>query len=120
MANEISVNLSMRVQNGAMLEVIQPGAISINQATVGGPSPGYVTIGTSEESVSLSELSTLGYAFIQNLGPTNFVRWGFSTGVYGGRLNAGESAVLRLNPGASLFMVANTAACKCLVKVFEN
>lgn len=110
----------MRVLNGSLLEVIQPGAQSIDQAAVGGPSPGYVTIGTTEESVSLSELSTLGYCFIQNLSPTNFVRWGFATGVYGGRLNAGEIAVFRFNPGSSLFMIANTAACKCLVKVFEN
>jgi hypothetical protein len=120
MANEITLNVSMRVLNGAMLEQIQPGTISIDQAAVGGPSPGYVTIGTSEESVTLSELSTLGYCFIQNLGPTNYVEWGFATTVYGGRLKAGEIAVFRFNPGAALFMKANTAACKVIVKAFEN
>jgi len=120
MANEIQLNVSVRVENGNMLEVIQPGVKSIDQAAVGGPAPGYVTIGTTEESVTLTEISTLGYCFLQNLSATNFVEWGFSTAVYGGRLKAGEIAVLRLNPGAALFMRANTAACKCLVKVFEN
>jgi hypothetical protein len=120
MAAEITLNVSMRVANGNLLETIQPGSKSIDQAAVGGPAPGYVTIGTSEESVTLSELSTLGYCYLQNLDATNYVRWGFATGVYGGRLNAGEIAVFRFNPGSSLFMIANTAACKCLVKVFEN
>jgi hypothetical protein len=120
MANEITLNVSMRVANGSLLEQIQPGALSIDQAAVGGPSPGYVTIGTVEESVTLSELSTLGYCYLQNLDATNYVEWGFATTVYGGRLKAGEIAVFRFNPGSSLFMKANTAACKCLVKVFEN
>lgn len=120
MAAEITLNVSMRVLNGNLLENIQPGAISIDQAAVGGPSPGYVTIGTTEESVSLSELSTLGYCYIQNLGPTNYVEWGFTTAVYGGRLKTGEIAVFRLNPGTSLFMKANTAAVKVIIKAFEN
>jgi len=120
MANEISINLSMRVANGNLLEVIQPGAKSVDQAAVGGPAPGYVTVGTSEESLTLSEFSTLGYCYLQNLDATNYVEWGFTTTVYGGRLKAGEIALFRFNPGSALFMKANTASCKCLVKVFEN
>jgi len=120
MANEITVTFSMRVVNGSMTEVIQPGSVSITQAAVGGPTPGYVTVGTSEESNSFSELSTLGLLYMQNLDTTNYVEWGYSTGVYGGRLNPGEPNFIRLNPGATLFMKANTAACKCTVKGFQN
>jgi hypothetical protein len=119
MASEITASASISVRNGNMNENIASGAKMIDQAAVGGPSPGYVTIGTSEESVSLSEISTLGWVYIQNLDPTNYVRFGFSTGVYGARLLPGEFAMFRFNPGASLFMIANTAACKCQVKAFE-
>lgn len=120
MANEITVQTLLRVVNGNLSESIASGALSLTQTAVGGPTPGYVTIGTTEESVSLSELSTLGWCYIQNLDTTNYVEWGFATGVYGGRLKASEIALFRLNPGASLYMKANTAACKVIVKAFEN
>lgn len=119
MAAEITASASLSIRNGNMIENISSGAKIIDQAAVGGPSPGYVTIGTSEESVSLSEISTLGWCYIQNLDATNYVRWGFSTGVYGGRILPGEFAMFRFNPGSSLFMIANTAACKCQVKAIE-
>jgi hypothetical protein len=120
MASEITLNVSMRVVNGNLLETIQPGSKSIDQAAVGGPAPGYVNVGTSEEPITLSELSTLGYCYMQNLDATNYVRWGFTAGDYGGRLNAGEVAIFRFNPGSALYMIANTASCKVLIKAFEN
>jgi hypothetical protein len=120
MANEISVNLSVSVRNGNMIDSFAPGTKQYNQAAVGGPTPGYVTIGTTEESIALGELSTQGYLVIQNLDTTNYVRWGFATGAYGGRLKAGEFAFFRLNPGTTLYLIANTAACKCLVKAYED
>lgn len=121
MANEISVSVQVSVSNGNLVKSLGPnrGTLTIDQTTQGGPSPGYVSVGTSEESISLAELGTVGWAVLTNLDSTNYVEWGFSTGVYGGRLNAGESAALRLNPSTSLYMKANTAACKCLVEVLE-
>lgn len=122
MANEITVNLSVSVNNGNLKKRLgtDRGTFSLNQAAAGGPTPGYVTIGTTEESIAFAELSTVGLCVLTNLDATNYVRWGFATGVYGGRLNPGESAMFRLNPGTTLYLIANTAACKCLVEALEN
>lgn len=119
MANEITIQASIQVVNGNLRDSFNVGSKSVNQAAVGGPTPGYVTIGTSEETVAFGELGTKGYCVIQNLSATNFIEWGFSTGVYGGKLLAGEVALFRLN-ATSLFLKADTAACKVLIKGYEN
>lgn len=120
MADEITVNTTFNLLKGYNRFTWTPGALSVTQTGAGGPTPGYVTIGTTEESIAFSELSTLGWVVIQNLDSTNYVRWGFSAGAYGGRLRAGEYAVFRLNPGTTLYLIANTAACKVLVNAFED
>jgi hypothetical protein len=119
MADEITVKIEVQVVNGNMRDIFNIGSQSIDQAAVGGPTPGYFTLGTSEETIAFGELSTKGWCVIQNLDATNFIRFGFSTGVYGGKLLAGEACAFRLNT-TSLFMIADTAACKVLVKGYEN
>lgn len=87
----------------------------------GGPTPGYVTIGTTEEEVDFAELGTQGYVILQNLDSTNFVEWGFATGVYGGQIEPNEIAgPWRMKDGTSLFLKADTAACKMLILGFED
>jgi|688.fasta_scaffold1552243_1 hypothetical protein len=120
MANEISVNIALTVANGNLREFITSGSQQFTQAAVGGPVPGYQTIGTTEETITTSELSTLGWAYFQNLDATNYVELGFSTGVYGIRLEPGEPAVFRLKPAATIYAKANTSACKLQVKIFED
>jgi len=120
MAGELTVVTTLSLRKGSNVFTWTPGALTIDQTGAGGPTPGYVTIGTSEESIAFGELSTLGFVTIQNLDATNYVRWGFSTGVYGGRLRAGEYACFRLNPGSTLYLVANTASCKCIVNALED
>jgi hypothetical protein len=119
MANEITITASIQVVNGNLRDSFSVGSKAVDQAAVGGPTPGYVTIGTSEETVTFGELGTKGYCVVQNLSTTNFIEWGFSTGVYGGKLLAGEVALFRLN-STSLFLKADTAACKVLIKGYEN
>lgn len=120
MANEITVQATLKVVNGNLNEICASGGLSFTQAAVGGPTPGYLTIGTSEESTAFAELSTLGWLYMQNLDATNYVEWGFATGVYGGRMEAGEIAVFRLNPASTLYLKANTSACKVLIKAFQD
>lgn len=120
MADEITITTSVAMRNGTNAFTWTPGAIRITQTAAGGPTPGYVTIGTTEESQAFGELSTQGIIVMQNLDATNYVRWGFSTGVYGGRIPAGEIAVFRLNPGSTLYLIANTAACKMHIYALEN
>lgn len=119
MANEIQIRVHLSVANGNLSDTTNI-TYNVDQTAVGGPTPGYVTIGTTEESVAFGELGTKGIVFIQNLDPTNFIDWGFSTGVYGSAIPAGETAgPFRLKSGTTLYLKADTAACKCLIKGFE-
>jgi len=119
MANEITVQAGIQVRNGNLVDSFQVGTKNYDQAAIGGPTPGYVTIGTSEEEIALGELSAKGWVMMQNLDDTNYIEWGFSTGVYGGRMRAGGTAgPFELN-SLSLFLRANTAACKALIKAYE-
>lgn len=121
MANEITVNASLSVANGNLKFAFAPGVLRFSQAAAGGPSPGMVSVGTTEESVAFSELGTEGWFMMQNLDATNYVQWGFSTTVYGGRMEAGETAgPFRLEPSATLYLKANTAACKVLIYALED
>jgi hypothetical protein len=120
MANEITVNVSLGVRNGNLSDSFSPGALTFTQAAIGGPYPGYQTIGTTEETIPTTEITTLGWAVFRNLDATNYIRIGFSTGVYGIRLEPGEVACFRLNPGVTIYAIADTAACKLLVKIYQD
>ena len=122
MADEITVNQSLRVSNGNFSFRREVGFSTFDQTTAGGGNPGTVNIGTSEESVTFGDITTPGWAIMTNLDTTNFVKWGFSTGVYGGRMEPGETAgPFRLDPAlASLYMIADTAACNVLIQVLED
>ena len=121
MANEIQVSAKLKVANGASVFEYSTGSMLVNQSVQGGPTPGYLTIGITEESETFSELSVLGWLIMRNLDPTNFVEWGFSTGVYGGRMEPGESAgPFRLKPGTTLYLKADTAPCRVLVYALED
>lgn len=120
MADEITVSMSMAVSNGNLSFSRNVGSKSFDQAAVGGPTPAMLTIGTIEESVAFSELTTVGWVLMENLDSTNYVEWGFSSGTYGGRMEAGESALFRLNPSTTLYMRANTASCAVTVYALED
>lgn len=79
------------------------------------------SIGTTEETITFTDITTNGWCAMVNLDTTNYVEWGFSTGVYGGRLRALESAgPFRVNAGATLYLKANTAACRVRVIMYED
>lgn len=125
MANEIKITSAIEVENGNLKFPRHGGGqpLSFDQATLGGPYPGTIEIGTAEEVVSLSELTTLGWAKFINLDNTNYVTWGPESGgamVPIGRMEPGEPAQFRIEPGITLRMQANTAACKVMILVFED
>lgn len=120
MANEITLSARFGVQNGTY----DPGTLnvsnlSVDQAAVGA-AEGVQNIGTSEETLSAGGLSTEGWLFIRNLDTTNYVQLGFSTGVYGCRLEAGEFALFRTEPSADIYLKANTAACNVQYRWLED
>ena len=123
MANEITVNLNMEIKNGFFAESIRPGQIRIDQSGEG--RSGVVqTIGTSEEVVAFTEISTEGVLYMRNLDDTNFVRYGperpVSILVYFGKLKPGEYALFRLAPGVVMRAQADTAAVKLDVRLYED
>ena len=126
MANEITVTAALAVSNGNYVSSWAPGVKTYDQTAAGGPWPGVVSIGTSEEPVdpdsgTLTSLATEGWMMMQNLDASNYVQWGFATGVYGGRMEAGETAgPFRLEPGAVLYLLANTAVCDVRIEVYED
>ena len=121
MANEIRISTSVNVENGNMTYSQNYGTKTYDQSAVGGPSPGMIDVGITEESTAFPELTVPGWVTIQNLDETNFVEWGFSTGVYGGKLLAGELAgPFRLNASTTLFLKADTAACRVIISALES
>ena len=120
MADEIKVHASLRCTNGNLEFDYSTAVLLFDQAVPGGPAVGMVQIGTSEETVAFTELTTEGWMIMQNLDDTNYVEWGFSTGVYGGRMRAGEPGLFRLNAGTTLYMRANTASCRVRISALES
>ena len=120
MANEITTTVRFSVVNGNY----DPGTIAISGGTfdqdAAGAQEGVQEIGTSEESLTDTNLVTKGWLFIRNLDDTNYVQLGFSTGVYGCRLEAGEFSLFRTEPSASIYLKANTAACNVQYRWLED
>ena len=124
MANEIIVTSSLQVTNGNMaFPKVGSTEQTINQSTLGGCGPGFLSIGTSIESVTVTDVSNKGWTYIKNLDATNYIEYGPESGTTMatfGRLLAGEACVLRLSPAITLQMQANTAACKVQIHCFET
>lgn len=120
MADEITVTQNIRVKNGNLEITKSHAGKKFTQDAIGGPVPGFQKIGTSEETVSTTDIGTLGYCWMKNLDDTNYIEVGFSTGVYGIRLEAGEVALFRLNPSSTIYAKANTAECNAEISIFED
>ena len=121
MADEIKATVSINVENGTYKTTFNPGELSIDQTTQGAAS-GILSIGTTEETVSFTDVSSEGVAVFQNLDATNFINVGpDSTGIQNFlKIKAGEHCFLRLHPGITVKAKADTAACKMYFLVLED
>lgn len=122
MADEIRVNSTIAVKKGSF-DITLGRQFNVDQTGDGGGNPGKVAIGTTEEVVALGDITTIGWAYIQNIDATNYVQWGPESGgamVVAGRLEAGEGIVVRLEPSTTYRMKADTAACDVILQVFED
>lgn len=118
MANEISVNFQFKCNNPAgtttgfvtnetYTKLLNQNALGANAQTVSVPT---TTPGTT---YTFPNLATPGFLFLQNLDATNYVTYGILSGgvLYAlGKIEAGEMAFFRMNPGITFAMLANTAA----------
>lgn len=120
MAGTIKQTTILTLTNGIHKETFNVTNLSITQTGQGQWRP-VLSIGTTEESYSsFGDVATPGRCIIQNLDDTNYVKVGFSTGVYGLRIPPGEHIDVRLEPGLTLYMIANSAACKVLIWILEG
>lgn len=67
-------------------------------------------IGTSDETLALGDISTIGYCLFRNLDATNYISIGSDGTLYPIKLKANEVALVRWN-AAAIHAKANTAIC---------
>ena len=109
MANELRASLRLQASNGNFNFLKNVQSINADQTTEGGGGPGTVSVATSEQT---EDMTGYGYCYIRNLDGTNFVRLGFTTGVYNIRLRpAGLPMLIELEAAQTLYLLADTAAC---------
>ena len=83
-------------------------------------------IGTTEETLSFGDI-TPGKIVLVNLDATNFVEWGYATGVRPGRLDhkvaatdeCGDPNMITVS-GATIYIKSDTAACKVKAWVYQT
>lgn len=125
MANEITITYGMTRQHVTnLLDNHQvSGAPVRKQFTQTGVGQVDVkpSIGTSEETITFTDIATNGWVFMRNEDATNIVKWGFSTGQLGGSMKPQESAgPFRMTSGSSLILQALVAACRVRVVMYED
>jgi hypothetical protein len=93
------------------------------QVDVSGNSPlSYIqNIGTSDETLDLGDISTIGFVCLRNMDVTNYVEIGHTSGTYALKLKAGEFCLFRA--GAAMTAIhakANTAAINLEVQLLPD
>lgn len=114
MADELTISSSIRFVKGTAPNTLTISRSSASQrVTVSGMTgiQNVVSIGTSDEELSLGDIGTIGYCWFKNLDATNYLTIGPDGASYPIKLKAGETAgPLRWN-GAAIHALANTGAC---------
>lgn len=101
MANEITLNLKISALKGSLNHTENPGTLSVDLTgltAIGGAA----TVTTSAGALAMGSVSSAGYAYFRNTGPTNFVEIGTGTSPFVPflKLKAGEAAICRLSTSA--------------------
>ncbi len=83
-----------------------------------------VSVGLTEGAIPLGEVATLGYVFLKNLDPTNFVEVRPASGSGNDYIRldaAGGIALFRFGSDCTApYWIANTGACKCVVLLINT
>lgn len=142
MANEINLRASLTIKKGALDFRSNPSQFILSQSGVGGPTPGTILCAVAPGTdVDLTELTTPGACYLQNLDATNYV----TVGIFDPETNrffpmlelpptVGYPVVLSRNireefaTGTGtignltnrLRIIANSAACLVCVAAFEK
>lgn len=127
MANEITIQASVKLVNGALRRPFEPPVKQVSQTTKAAFED-VVTVGTSEQDLSLptnSAVTSANQALCQivNLDSTNFVKLGPKSAgamVEFMRLYPGVPQILELAPSVTLRWIADTAACKVAIQILAK
>lgn len=124
MANEIKVTLGVDYTNGNLSDRVTTAQSQITQTTQMFHAS-LVSVGTSEEDLSVGDITASNgcWVYMKNVDSTNFVKFGPKSAgnmVEFGRLYATREAWFFLAPSVTLRWIADTAACKVLVKLYEK
>lgn len=126
MATQLIVNSGQKFYDGGSLitQLVPPQCtITLAAKQFFG---GILTIGTSEEDVTFTDITTPRVVTMYNLDPTNYVTWGPKSGgsmILLGKLYPlnssvqGVAAQFELGASVTIRMIANTAACQVLFMV---
>ena len=128
MSKEIQVQIGLQCKNGEFTLPRMGGGHSIDQTVVGGGLPGYLLVGTSEEDITLTDLTKPGYMYIKNCGVLGSVTndciltYGPKSGtmVAFGELKIGEEACLRLADGVTLRMKSTDIETQVQLIILED
>lgn len=106
MANEVRVKISVVSTNGGANKRM---TVSFNASiAVNGGGVEEQKVGIIEEVLAVpSDVTAIGLILIKNLDSINYLQYGLTSGVYTGRILAGEGALIRLDTGSVLFLKAN-------------
>ena len=118
MANELKVTTGLSFEKGGAKSAVESSTKNI---TVSGTDyeKRVVEIGTTDETISLGDIGTVGFVHIKNLDGTNYVDFGSDGTNYFVRCKATETAVFRC-ASAAIHTKANTAACKIEIMLVED
>jgi hypothetical protein len=122
MANELQISLGITYANGGLADNKAPATQKISQAAQELFAP-VVSCPAADTVVTVAGITTLGWLYMKNLDPTNFVTYGPTVAAAiapAGRLMPGEEVIFRLEPGIVLRTRANVAACKVQFKFYGN
>lgn len=101
MAREITLNLKISTLKGDLNHTENAGTLFVDLSgttAVGGAA----TVTTSATALPMGSVTSAGYAYFKNTGPTNYVEIGTGTGTFVPflKLKAGEAAICRLATNA--------------------
>lgn len=114
MSEEINLTFRLTCQNGGNNDLFELYG-RFDQAAEGSDGGG-LTIGTSEEDLTITDVTTPGLLILRNIDSTNYVQWGPKSGgamiPCGRLLPMGLPAAIPLDNSVTIRLVANTAACR--------
>lgn len=121
MSNEISVNVAATLVNGNLRRRVEPGAKTINQ-TAQGQHGSTVALTTAISQLTVGSVTTLGWAFFQNVSPSGVIYLGphSTTLVPSVELRTGEPAIFRVIAGTTLAARTVSGSANLLVEIWQD